>query len=135
MYPKQVIVVRTDLRNTQGHKVRTGKLIAQAAHASMGALLSLKIPTNDPCKLVLDISDDAVYEWLDGSFTKIALAANNEATLHELYANALAAGIPSVLITDNGQTEFGGVKVVTALAIGPAWADRIDEITTGLSLL
>lgn len=37
--PKQVIVLRTDLRNAQGHKIRTGKLIAQGAHASLKAIL------------------------------------------------------------------------------------------------
>jgi len=35
---KQIIVMRTDLRNSQGQKVRTGKLIAQACHASIAFL-------------------------------------------------------------------------------------------------
>ena len=31
---KQVLVIRKDLKNTDGHKVRSGKVQAQACHAS-----------------------------------------------------------------------------------------------------
>lgn len=42
---KQIIVIRTDLKNHQGQKVRTGKLIAQACHASI-AFLTNRIKKN-----------------------------------------------------------------------------------------
>lgn len=38
--PKQVLVWRADLRNAQGNKVRSGKMAAQLAHASMAVLLN-----------------------------------------------------------------------------------------------
>ena len=42
---KQIIIIRTDLKNHQGQKVRTGKLIAQACHASI-AFLTNRIKKN-----------------------------------------------------------------------------------------
>ena len=39
--PKQIIVVRKDLRNIKGEKIRTGKLCSQIAHASLGAYTEL----------------------------------------------------------------------------------------------
>ena len=36
---KQVIVMRKDLRNTEGHKIHTVKLIAQGCHASMKVIV------------------------------------------------------------------------------------------------
>ena len=45
---KQVIVVRTDLRNTEGQKVRTGKLFAQVSHASMAFLTNRIKEKNRP---------------------------------------------------------------------------------------
>ena len=35
---KQIIVIRRDLRNSDGQKVSTGKLIVQGAHASIAFL-------------------------------------------------------------------------------------------------
>jgi peptidyl-tRNA hydrolase len=38
---KAVCVMRTDLRNSDGHKVPKGKLIAQGGHAFVGLILKL----------------------------------------------------------------------------------------------
>ena len=42
---KQVIVMRSDLKNKDGHRLPKGKLIAQGAHASTGALHEPLPPT------------------------------------------------------------------------------------------
>jgi PTH2 family peptidyl-tRNA hydrolase len=41
----------------------------------------------------------------------------------------------AVIIYDNGNTEFHGVKTLTAIAIGPDHAEFIDPITGHLQLL
>ena len=50
---------------------------------------------------------------------------SNSHTSHALQQ----AGLPTALITDGGRTEFHGVPTHTTVAIGPARADQIDQIT------
>lgn len=138
MDTKQVILIRTDLRSTTGQKIRTGKLIAQAAHASTLALLSkavystteLVIPLNDPYTQ----QPNVICDWLTGLYTKICLAVNTEQELIELIEKANYNQLPHSLVTDVGLTEFGGIPTITAGAIGPANSDDIDRITSHLSL-
>ncbi|MHB1641934.1 MAG: aminoacyl-tRNA hydrolase [Acidithiobacillus sp.] len=106
--------------------MRKGKMIAQGAHASLTAAFAA---INDAQKTV-DFRD-----WFQGDQRKIAVGAPDEETLHRLYAQAKAAGLPSALIQDHGLTEFGGVSTYTAVAIGPAEDADIDPITGDLSLL
>lgn len=119
---KQLIVLRTDLRNTDGHKIRTGKLIAQGAHASVAAVL----PNQD---------DPRVVEWLANSFTKVCVGANSADDLDDLYLQALTAGLIASRIVDNGTTEFGGIPTLTCIAIGPDTAENLAPITGHLQLL
>lgn len=136
--PKQVIIIRDDLRNTEGHKLRKGKLIAQGSHASMGVILDMMTSkeTENGNTLTLDIeSDSALDTWINDQFTKITLKCNSEEVLLALYEAAEIAGLPVKLITDSGFTEFGGVATNTCIAIGPGYPEDIDPITKGLSLL
>lgn len=137
MISKQVIVIRKDLN------MRKGKMCAQAAHASMGALL-LRSETASPLRwgvlyeanrYTVIKEDVATMDWLDNSFTKIVVSVDSEEALRAIYARALEVGLRSVLIEDNGKTEFAGVKTPTAVAIGPAWDYQIDPITKDLPLL
>ena len=52
-----------------------------------------------------------------------------------MYLQAKQDGIPCALIEDEGLTEFNGVKTKTCIAIGPWYADEIDQITGHLKLL
>lgn len=141
---KQVILIRKDLKNTEGHRVRSGKLMAQVAHASMAVLLNQMAKeerfqfasgTADEVTWSLSVADNSPWDlWLNGSFTKVCLTANSEEDLLSSYAQAKGAGLPCSLIQDNGLTEFGGVKTYTTCAIGPFWSDEIDKITGQLSL-
>ena len=133
---KQVIVMRRTFENPDGKsfKVRTGKMIAQGAHASMAVILNMM--SNERQGRYLDLeSRPEVREWLEGKFTKICVYVENEQELLEIYNKALTAQVPCVLITDSGLTEFHGVPTNTCIAIGPADALAIDEITGGLKLL
>lgn len=122
---KQVIIIRKDL------KMRRGKEIAQASHASMAFLLNpLKI-TSDAQPITLDLETQF---WKTTGHTKIGLRVDSEQELVDLYEAALAAGLKSHLIVDNGLTEFDGVKTKTALAIGPNYGEEIDKITSNLKL-
>lgn len=122
MRVKQVIVVRKDLN------MRKGKIAAQVAHASMGAILSFR-DSFDGDTVVLRPTEEALY-WLDTSFTKICVYVNSEEELVRLHERARAAGVVSCLITDND-----GVPTKTCAAIGPALVEDVDGITGGLPLL
>lgn len=122
---KQVIVMRKDLN------MRKGKLVAQGAHASMGAILGLC--KRDGNKLVLEM-DERTEPWLTGRFKKICVYVNSEAELTEIYQNAKITGLVCSLIEDAGLTEFNGVKTLTAVAVGPDREDKVDAITKHLPL-
>ena len=122
-YTKQVIVMRKDL------KMRRGKEIAQGSHASM-AFLTRQLPSGTD---TVQLSDEA-REWMDKHFTKVCLQAESEAELMDIYEKAKEKGLEVHLITDSGRTEFNGVPTKTCLAIGPNYADRIDEVTSHLKL-
>lgn len=135
---KQVIVMRKDLN------MRKGKMVAQGAHASLGAWLLIAEALKEFVQGLYNPDPDdryssAIYEaadqWINGTFTKICVSVNSDIELLDLCTEAEAAGLPVKFITDLGQTEFHGVPTRTCLAIGPAWAEDIDKITGGLTLL
>jgi PTH2 family peptidyl-tRNA hydrolase len=125
MEHKQIIVMRKDLN------MRKGKLVAQGAHASLGAILSLCKQDGD--KLVLEM-DERTKPWLTGRFKKICVYVNSEEELLQIYNNALTNGLVCSIIKDAGLTEFNGVPTLTAVAVGPDREDRIDEVTKHLPL-
>jgi peptidyl-tRNA hydrolase, PTH2 family len=124
---KQVIVMRKDLG------MRKGKMIAQGAHAAMAVLL--EHARSSETELVIPL-DAPAHQWLvSGRFTKVCVSVDTEAALDDVVARANAAGVPCVLITDAGKTEFHGVATKTCCAVGPAWAEDVDAITGSLPLL
>ena len=132
---KQVIVFRHDLLKS----LRKGKIAAQVAHASLGALLKWSDRYwNDDInhyRINFTFSKDSILDkWLNGIFTKICLYVENEEELLALHKKVEEAKIPCALITDAGNTEFHGVPTVTCLGIGPWWSEYIDEFTKDLKL-
>lgn len=123
---KQVICMRHDL------KMRRGKQMAQAAHASMSFLCRRL-----QAKGTLSLGDfsDSQRAWLTGSFAKVCCRVNSEEELMDIYEKAVAAGLEVHLITDSGKTEFHGQPTRTCLAIGPDDAAAIDRVTGHLELL
>ncbi len=125
--------------------MRKGKMVAQGAHASLGAVLLIQSDWDryyGPHAWGFHKDRDfdltthqAASNWLKGTFTKICVSVDSESELLAIEQLAATAGLPVKLITDAGHTEFHGVATRTCLAIGPAWADDIDKITGNLKLL
>lgn len=131
---KQVIVLRKDLH------MRKGKMVAQGAHASVDALLSLftKTREEDETTYSVRVKDNSMLSlWMDGTYTKICLYVESEDELTGLYHRICeeAPEIPVALIEDMGLTEFHGQITKTAVGIGPYWAEEIDRFTKNLKLL
>ncbi len=133
MNTKQALVLRVKYPDGNGgtRKVRAGKLVAQACHASMQFLL-VRLPLDSP--VYAPAFSEAQEDWMGGDFTKVVTQVDTEEELLTLKAQAEAAGLEAHLITDLGKTEFGGVSTVTALAIGPDEAEKVDAITGHLKL-
>jgi PTH2 family peptidyl-tRNA hydrolase len=125
MEHKQIIILRKDLN------MRKGKLVAQGAHASMGAILALMKREGNTLTLEMD---ERTEPWLTGRFKKICVYVNTEQELLDLHKQALDAGMVCSLIQDAGLTEFGGVKTYTAVGIGPDREDKVDVLTKHLPL-
>ena len=111
---KQVILVRQDL------KLPKGKLAAQAAHASVDA--------------VLKSDSKLVKAWREEGMAKIVVKVKDEKELIKYFQLAKDSDLTASLITDAGRTVIApGTK--TCVGIGPDEEDKIDEITGELSLL
>lgn len=119
---KQVIVVRRDLN------MRLGKAIAQGAHASMMFMIH-DIMTGRPA-----FENVLFAEWLNDGMAKICVRADSEAELVDIFEKSKAANLRVEMIRDAGRTEFR-TPTLTALAIGPDLAEKIDAITGHLKLL
>ena len=126
MEHKQVIVMRKDLN------MRKGKLVAQGAHASLGAILGQMKQDGD--RLVLNLNDERLRPWVTGRFKKICVYVNSEQELLDIYELAKSSGLICSLIKDAGLTEFNGVATITSCAVGPDREDRIDAVTKNLPL-
>lgn len=130
---KQIIVIRSDLKNKQGQKVRSGKLMAQVAHASM-AFMSNRIR-----KYIYDseipIEDFTAPQllWIENLFTKVCLKVDSEKELLDIYEKAKEEGLEVHLIKDSGLTEFSE-PTFTCVGIGPDYSDKISKVTGHLSL-
>ncbi len=114
--------------------MRTGKYVAQGAHAATGALLSLGKLDSYGDNFIIPLYNHFVKEWLLGSFKKVALYVETDEELMALYDAAKSAGLPVALIRDSGLTEFNGVPTLTAVGIGPGGHDEINVITGHLPL-
>lgn len=111
---KQVILIRTDL------KMPKGKIAAQAAHASVDAVLK---------------SDKSMVDsWRSQGMKKVALKVSDEKELIKYFQHAKDNGLTASLITDAGKNYVApGTK--TAVAIGPDDEEKIDEVTGELKML
>jgi PTH2 family peptidyl-tRNA hydrolase len=111
---KQCIVLRTDLA------MSTGKLVAQACHASVGAMVRATRPL--------------LERWFIEGQTKVALEVESELELNNLQQRCVELGLAHALISDAGRTELDP-GTVTALGIGPAEDDLVNQVTGSLRLL
>lgn len=111
---KQVILVRMDL------KMPTGKLAAQVAHASVGAMI--------------ESSKFKVMKWRAQGGKKVVLKAASEKDLLKFEELARQERLKVSLITDAGHTVLEP-GTVTCLGIGPDEEEKIDKVTGELEPL
>jgi len=111
---KQVLLVREDL------KMPKGKIAAQAAHASVEA--------------VLRADREVVKQWRQAGMMKVALKVASEQELYKYIQQAKDLGLATSVITDAGKTVVAP-GTVTCGAIGPALENTVDRITGGVPLL
>ena len=111
---KQAIIIRQDLNMPKG------KLAAQAAHASVSA--------------VLKSSKDIVKKWEDEGMKKVVLKVDSLSELKKLQAEAKKNKLINVIITDAGKTFFK-TGTITCLAIGPDKEKEVDKVSGKLKLL
>ena len=114
---KMCIVVRVDLG------MSTGKMIAQACHAAVGA-----------SEMAKKDNHKAWRSWRDEGAKKVALKAESLEELQDLAVKAKDMDITYVLIHDAGHTEVAP-GTVTVLGLGPDRSDRLDKITGSLPLI
>lgn len=130
--PKQVILARKDLN------MSPGKLAAQVAHASLGAITdklewSTVVPKIKRGEITV-LVDGVLDKWLTGRFTKIVLGVNSQEELLGLYETAVKDGLICKLILDAGLTEFNNIPTYTCVAIGPADQEDLNKLTGHLKL-
>ncbi|MCU4925042.1 peptidyl-tRNA hydrolase Pth2 [Halobacteria archaeon AArc-dxtr1] len=111
---KQAIVARTDIG------MGTGKLAAQASHASLSAYEKA--------------GKRARKRWKGGGQKKVVLKGSSERELYELSEIAEREGLPAAVVRDAGHTQLEP-GTVTALAVGPGDEETVDRVTGELSLL
>ena len=125
--PKQVIVVDKSLQ------MPSGKLAAQVAHASIGALLSTSVIKNGVC-MIPALVESAQGIWLSELFTKVVVYVKSTDKLIKVHEQAKQKGLPCILIKDVGLTFFEK-PTYTCVGIGPCWDEDFVGITDRLRLL
>ncbi len=111
---KQCIIIRTDI------VLSRGKLAVQVAHAAVSAYESAEPRVRKA--------------WKNGGQKKVVLKVSNQRELFELREGARRLNFPTALVTDAGLTEVPP-GTTTALGIGPAKSEDLDELTGHLTLL
>lgn len=106
---KQAILIRTDV------DMGTGKVAAQACHASVSAV-----------KKAWRSKNPAYKAWEANNAIKVCLAVEGEQALMTIREQARDAGLPTAVVVDATER--------TVLAIGPGASKDIDAITQQLKL-
>jgi PTH2 family peptidyl-tRNA hydrolase len=124
--PKQVILVRLDLN------MRTGKIGAQVAHASMAVLLN-RMTVGENRALDVPVGS-ALEKWLDADRLFLDIrGVSGEAELLEYHRRLVEGGHPCALIRDSGLTEFHGVQTYTTVGVMPCFPSAIDPLIGALT--
>ena len=114
---KQAIVVRTDLG------MSTGKLAAQACHASLGSSEEARRRSRGTWS-----------RWQAEGGRKIVLAVGSMDEHMDVWERAGKLSIPRYMVADRGLTEIpAGSK--TAIGLGPVSSSKLDKVTGNIPLL
>lgn len=112
-----ILVVRNDL------KMGKGKIGAQCGHAAVGAY-----------QRALHTIPRMLERWENSGCPKIAVKVDSEDEMMTLMKAARERSLNTCLIRDAGRTQIEP-NSKTVLAIGPAPANQIDQVTGHLKLL
>ena len=111
---KQVIILRKDI------DAGKGKLIAQGAHAAIGA--------------TKNVDERIISEWESEGSKKVVLKVDNLQELKQIETKLKKIKMPYFLVRDAGMTQLKS-GTITAIGIGPVEERKIDIITGKLKLL
>lgn len=114
---KMVLCVNMEL------KMGKGKIGAQCGHATLGAY-----------RLSRKYCPTGLLGWETYGQAKIALKVEEEIEFYEILEKAKLAGIVCYIVEDAGRTQIAAGSR-TVLALGPAPATILDQITGHLKLL
>jgi peptidyl-tRNA hydrolase, PTH2 family len=73
-------------------------------------------------------------EYQAMSSPKIGVEVKNEPMLRRVLDEAEKAGIPALLVEDEGRTEFNGVKTPTVVAFGPSLREDLPPFLKRLQI-
>jgi PTH2 family peptidyl-tRNA hydrolase len=109
----------------------TGKIAAQASHATLACYKSLvrAAQRNPQCA-----EAKILRQWERAGQAKIAVQVKSEDELLELMGRARSLGVTAEVIADAGRTQIASGSR-TVLGVGPAPRSLVDQITGGLKLL
>ncbi len=118
-------------RRLTDRTVRTGKIAAQASHATLACYKTLLraaqlAPQSAEAKIL--------RQWERAGQAKIAVQVKSEDELLELMGKARSLGVTAEVIADAGRTQIASGSR-TVLGVGPAPKSLVDTITGGLKLL
>lgn len=114
--PKQVIILRKDL------KMSRGKAAAQASHASVAAAV----------KVMRERRNEFDSWWRTGQM-KVVLGVDSEGELMVLEKKLRLTGVIVAKINDAGRTQLPP-GTTTALGVGPHTREDVEKITSLLKL-
>lgn len=127
---KMQILIRKDLT------MRKGKMIAQGSHGV------LELSHNQTIPSLRDIFNrnwwkqrTQFYRWFKMGQKKISLGVDDLNDLMDIFKKANEAGIPAVVILDEGLTEFNGRLTTTCVVLGPVPDPLLKPITGHLKPL
>lgn len=105
--------------------LQTGKIAAQASHATLACYKAMK---RNPAAAKL------LERWERMGQAKVALQVKSEDELETLQAQAMSLGLCAQIIHDAGRTQIASGSA-TVLGVGPAPKSIVDQVTGGLKLL
>jgi peptidyl-tRNA hydrolase len=109
--------------------METGKIVSQAGHAYVGAIIQAQIQNSD-------IVSQYHKDFPSSPGTKICLKVKSLEKLLQVEELAKISNIPYFRVVDSGCANFfNGEPTVTALGIGPATKSQIHHITKKFQLL
>ena len=130
----QYIVVRRDIDMSRG------KMAAQVAHASLGAVLPHFRGANRYVSHHERFADFAadIEEWLDGAFTKVVLAVDDRTALERVVARLDERRIPHEVVRDICRTELAPEDsdgtTPTCVGVCPLRRESVPGFLRGLPL-